>query len=161
MSYTRRDFSVGVYQRLGNLTPHPWMIKYLVAWTQVETEGLGKPNALNNLLNTTEPGFGSDLFPEWNSVHVRQYPTFEDGVSATVASLIGEVEHFYPNLLEALRTNNGVSLGSQGHPSDEIVGELNTWSGNANYAANIAELANSNELRLDEVFPGRHAGQRE
>ena len=100
MSYTRRDFSIGIYHGIGNLNPHPWMLKYMCAWTQVETKGQGEPNALNNLLNTTGPGFGHNLLPIWNNVGVKQYPTFEDGIAATVASLIGEVEHFYPCTLK-------------------------------------------------------------
>lgn len=158
--FTRSEFTLALFHAIGNSNPHPWMRRYLEGWTCRET---GNPNhyALHNLLNAAEPGFGSDLLPEWNSVHVKQYCCFEDGVAATAHSLVGAVIHYYPNLLEALRTNNGVPLGSQGTPSAEIVHELNTWSGNAGYAQDLANLANSGNTRSTEAFPGRHAGQRE
>ena len=159
MSFTRSDFSIAIFHALDNHNPHPWMVKYLAAWTQIETTGLGNPYALHNLLNTTQQGYGCDLLPEWNSVHVRQYPTFEDGVAATAACLQAGPIHYYTFLLSCLQKNDGLPLGAVGDPDPEIVKELNSWSGNANYARTIAELANSSDLRLNEEFEGRHAGQ--
>ena len=151
--FTRSDFSIAVFHAIGNTSPHPWMVKYLDAWGQIESVN-PQHYALHNLLNTTEPGYGCDLLPEWNTVHVRQYPTFEDGVAATAHSLIGGVIHYYPVLLDALRTNNGVPLQ---HPTHELANELNTWG--TGHALDIANLANSGNLRSSEQFPGRHAGQ--
>ncbi len=157
MSYTRAEFSVAVFHAIGNTNPHPWMQKWFEAWTCRETGPYSEktPGALNNLLNTTEPGYGDNLLPHWNSIGVRQYPTFEDGVAATAHSLIGGTVHYYPTILDALRTNNGAPLQ---HPTQEVINELNTWSGNANYAQEILDLANSGNTRGDEVFPGRHVG---
>lgn len=160
MSFTRADFAVATLHAIGNENPHPWLQKYIEAWSCVESTDPGH-YALHNLLNAAEPGFGCDLLPNWNAIPVRQYPTFEDGVAATTQSLRGAVIHYYPHLLEALRTNNGIPLGSQGTPSTEIIHELNTWSGNANYAQAIADRANSGDTRADERFPGRYAGQSE
>src|SRR5260370_40117410 len=105
MSFTRSDFSITVFHAIGNLSPHPWMQKWFEAWTQVESTN-PQHYALHNLINSGEPGFGSDLLPHWNAIPVMQYPTFEDGVAATARSLIGGVIHYYPVLLDALRTNN-------------------------------------------------------
>ena len=154
-TFTRQQWAEAFLHKLGQPNPHPWMIAYIEGWTCLET---GNPNhyVLHNLLNTTQPGYGDDLLPHWNSIGVRVYPTFEDGVAANAAALIGGPIHYYSVLLDALRTNNGTVLHP---PTPEIVHELNTWSGNANYAQDIADLANSGTTRSGEVFLGRYAGQ--
>jgi len=157
-TFTREQWAAAFLRDLGNFQPHPWILHYVIAWTQVESTD---PNhyAACNLLNTTQDGFGCDLLPVWNPIGVKQYPTFEDGVAANAACLVGGPAFFYPVLLDALRNNNGLVLGSQGAPDPHVVAELNTWSGNAGYAATIANLATVGGVRGSEQFPGRRAGE--
>jgi hypothetical protein len=60
----------------------------------------------NNPLNTTEPGYGSTSVFVGN---VRNYPTEQDGINATVAT----VENGdYPDILALLRAGSGLKSGA-------------------------------------------------
>lgn len=159
MSYTRGQFTDAIFIGLGNSNPHPWMRKWMISWTEFETGpySMSTPGAINNLLNTTELGYGSYLLPEFNDVHVKQYPTFEDGVASIVA-VLGNGD--YNHILEALINNNGIPLGSQGTVSMGVQNELSLWSGGDPYGNQIAALANSGNVREHEEFPGRRVGER-
>lgn len=151
--YTREQWATAFLHAIGNGSPHPYMVKWVVAWTEFET-GSSEIHAFHNLLNTTEGGYGSNFLSVFNSVGVKQFPCFEDGVAANAAALIGGPNYYYPQLLEALRNNHGEHLQQ---PTQEIASELNTWG--TGLAADIAALANSGNVRALEPFPGRHAGQ--
>lgn len=135
------------------MTPHPYIVKWVVAWTEFETSD-PKNYALHNLLNTTEGGFGSSYLKPFNKVGVKQFPTFEDGCAANAAALIGGPNFYYPTLLEALRNNHGAALQDA---TQEIGRELETWG--TGHAHDIAVLASSGKVRMGEEFPGRHAGE--
>ena len=58
----------------------PLMIGVVTAWERAESGGGG---GLNNPLNTTEKGYGGSSF---NSVGVQNYPTYADGLQASIAT---------------------------------------------------------------------------
>ena len=150
--FTREEWAIALLHKLGNTNPHPYIVKFLVAWGQFETAN-PEHYAMHNLLNTTEPGYGDNLLPHWNEGGVRQYPTFEDGIAANAAALIGGPNFYYPTLLDCLRLNQGQALIDA---TLDIAHELETWG--TGHASDIAALASSKNLRMAEAFPGRHAG---
>ncbi len=136
---------------LGNIYPHPYIQHYVMVWTQYETGG--PPGALNNLLNTEEGGYGSDLLPAFNEAGVKQFPTFEDGIAANIAVLVGGPNFYYPTLLDCLRYNHGQPLIDV---DERIVKELETWG--TGHAVDIARDVALNSIRAYEQFSGRHVG---
>lgn len=72
----------------------------------ISHEGTFGTGATNNPLNTTEPGYGSTSV--FNSTGVRNYPTEQDGISATAATLNGG----YPDILSLLRSGAGLKSGA-------------------------------------------------
>ena len=154
--YTRNDWVTAFLYALDNRYPHPYIKHWTLVWTQYETGG--PPGALNNLLNTTEKGYGSDLLPAFNTKEdgsplVLQYPTFEDGIAANVAVLVGGPNFYYPTILDCLRYNHGQPLIDA---TPDIVKELDTWG--THHAADIARDVALNNIRAYEQFPGRHVG---
>jgi hypothetical protein len=73
----------------------------------ISQEGTFGSGATNNPLNTTEPGFGSTSV--FNSDNVRNYPTEQDGISATVATLNNGD---YPDILSLLHSGAGLKSGA-------------------------------------------------
>lgn len=149
--YTRNDWVTAFLYALDNRYPHPYVKHWALVWTQYETGG--PPGALNNLLNTTEGGYGSDLLPEFNDAHVKQFPTFEDGIASNVAVLVGGPNFYYPTLLDCLRYNHGQPLIDA---NADIVKELDTWG--TGHAADIARDVALNNIRAYDIFSGRHVG---
>jgi hypothetical protein len=86
----------------------------LTTWIQRE----GNDPSINqfNPLDTTEPGYGGT---GTNSVGVRTYPTWQDGINATVATLLNG----YPNIVAGLKSGSGLPSG--GSASAELL----KWSG--------------------------------
>lgn len=85
----------------GNFNPAEPVVVGLVAWAVAEGYQPGAAtlvNAVWNPLDTTEPWAGATDF---NDVHVKNYATLDDGVAATLATL---VNGYYPNVLAELRT---------------------------------------------------------
>ncbi len=152
-TFTRQEWAEAFLHRIGNSGPHPYLVKYVVGWSMIESSN---PHnyALNNLLNTTEGGFGAELMQAFNSVGVKQFPTFEDGVAANAVALIGGPAFFYPTLLDCLRLNHGQPLIDA---TPEIQKELSTWG--TGHAHDIAVLVASGRVRMGEAFVGRHAGE--
>ncbi len=156
MRYTRMQWVEEFLHYAGNDTPHPYIKKWVYEWTRAETGG---PDdwALNNLLNTTEGGFGSDLFPDFNSVGVKRFPTMQDGCAANAAVLMNGM---YPHLWEALRLNHGAALQAV---TPEIQSELATWCGDCEYSHNGSITVEANKLDTlpsGEVFTGRKCGEK-
>jgi hypothetical protein len=73
----------------------------------ISHEGTFGSGATNNPLNTTEPGYGSTS--EFNSDGVRNYPTEQDGISATIATLNNGD---YPDILSLLKSGAGLKSGA-------------------------------------------------
>lgn len=99
----RAEFRMGVLGRLGVYQVGTW--RALGGWELAES-GERRCDAISgakwNVLNTTQPWPDSTDF---NSVHVKNYATYLDGVQATVATL---TNGHYTALLAAMR-KDGVS----------------------------------------------------
>lgn len=87
----------------------------LVAWEAHEEPGWSEDSVSHNPLNTTLSMIGA-----WNinSVGVKEYPTWAEGIQATVNTI-----KFYPLILQAFRSGNGL-IGDT-----SIRDELLLWSG--------------------------------
>jgi murein DD-endopeptidase MepM/ murein hydrolase activator NlpD len=87
----------------------------LVAWEAHEEPGWTEDSVSHNPLNTTLSMIGA-----WNinSVGVKEYPTWTEGIQATVNTI-----KFYPLILQAFRSGNGL-IGDT-----SISDELLLWSG--------------------------------
>jgi hypothetical protein len=84
-----------VFKKLG-VTPTNEKIKFFVAWRQAEG---GK--ALNNPFNTTKT-MKADGITNYNSVGVKNYPTIDIGIDATVNTL---KLRYYQDLMNKLNNN--------------------------------------------------------
>jgi hypothetical protein len=84
----------------------------------ISHESVFGSGATNNPLNTTEPGYGSTS--AINSVGVRNYPTEQGGINATVATLRNGD---YPDILALLHSGAGLKSGASAG--------LSKWSGGA------------------------------
>lgn len=80
-TYTREQWATAVLNGLGNQAPSQDAINFVINWTARENNQV-QPGF--NLLNTTLPEPGDKIV---NSVGVRQYPTFAEGIQATDATL--------------------------------------------------------------------------
>lgn len=82
-------------------------IEALLAWHQAEGG-----SASFNIFNTTQPAAGAS---NYNSVGVKNYVSYQQGLSATVATLRNG---YYPEILAALKANNpyGVAQGLENEP---------------------------------------------
>lgn len=87
----------------------------LIAWEAHEEPGWSEDSVSHNPLNTTLSMIG-----DWNlnSVGVKEYPTWTEGIQATVDTI-----KFYPLILQALRSGNGLIGDTTIHD------ELLLWSG--------------------------------
>jgi len=105
-------------------------IQVLVAMEGQEHGWDGGIMSYNNPLDVEEPGFGStETLPD---SAVRKYPTPEDGLKATEATLR---DGRYPVLLAGLAQNNaGLVFSPAGRA------ELNVWGGDSRYGDEIAAV---------------------
>lgn len=142
MSYTRSQWASAFLQALGNTHPTGNTIDWVVAWTDFETSGPGGGGA-NNLLNTTQPGFGGSPIPG-QSAGVMNYPSFAQGVQANAKVLQNGL---YPNLLAALQNDNYAAL-----TNGSVYRDLATWCGGCTYGPGISNLAGA-PWGLNQVFP--------
>lgn len=123
MSFTRKQWAISLAQGLGNTSPTQEIIDFIVGWSAKET-GVQTPEytgAKFNLLNTTQPWINTTDF---NSVHVKNFASYNDGIAATVVTIRNG---FYPALNHCLSTNDHSQLTDS--PSSEVLHELTTWSG--------------------------------
>lgn len=90
----RGEFTRAVFEKM-HIPISPERLYFGVAWAQ--TEG---SEARNNPWDTTEPYPDST---DYNSVGVKNYKTWEDGINATVSTLILE---YYKDLVAVLKKNN-------------------------------------------------------
>lgn len=86
----------------------------IAAWIQHETPW--PPVAKYNPMNTTLPEAGAS---DYNSVGVKNYTSWGQGVAATVATLLGG----YPSIVAALRSGNGLCGNAA------VSADLLKWSG--------------------------------
>ena len=120
MSFTREQWSRDLLYAVGNITPSNNILWFLVGWTCSET--FTNSGAKFNLLNTTEPWTGDSIF---NSVGVRNYATYADGIAANYTTL---KNGYYPNLFTMLQSDKYNFTGF-------IQTELAKWSGGTPYGS--------------------------
>lgn len=103
---TREAWARDVLAGLGNGQPSAATVKYMEAWHRAEGG-----TAAFNWINTTQPAAGAT---DYNSVGVKNYVSYEQGIQATVITL---ENGYYPRTLHGLQTNAPVV--------DD--GEMGTW----------------------------------
>lgn len=127
--FTRGQWATDLLVMLGNMSIEADTLFFAVGWTTAET--LADSGAKYNLLNTTQPAPDATDF---NSVHVKNYTSYREGIQDTVWTL---QNGFYPHLSKALETNDIAALSG---PSPEILAELNVWCGHCNYGKDFIAL---------------------
>ena len=146
---TRQDWSRALLVAIGNTSPTPYTLAWVIAWTQFETGELAK-GAKWNALNTTEPWKPDGTAyhaTDFNSIGVKNYASFKDGIEANAKVLHNGR---YPELLHALVSNDEAALKS---PNAAIQAEIDLWG--THHGLDIAALASDlANLRFAEPFPG-------
>ena len=149
MTYTRADWSDALLTAIGNQHSTDYVRHWIESWTQWETTH--PPGAAFNLLNTTEswkPDGTAYHATDFNSVGVKNYASFADGIQANAKVLRNGR---YPELLHALVNNDETALKN---PSAEMEHELSVWG--TGHGADIAKLAGElGSLKGLEPFPGQ------
>lgn len=97
MGVDRQSWTVDLAQALGNAQPTEATLGFLEAWHRAEGG-----SASFNWLNTTQPADGAT---NYNSVGVKNYPSYEAGIQATAVTL---QNGFYPRTLAGLASNQPV-----------------------------------------------------
>lgn len=95
---TKYTWAVALLQSLGSPTTSN-NIEFLISWANAEGGNWGN-TAYFNPLNTTEPGYGGT---DMNSVGVKAYPSWQQGIAATVAVMRNGL---YNGILRLLQTGH-------------------------------------------------------
>jgi hypothetical protein len=138
MSFTREQWAYDLLAGLGNFIPNLATVDFVAGWSTAET--VANSGARFNLLNTTQPAADATDF---NSVHVKNYSSYLEGIQKTVETLNNG---YYPNLSRALTRNDNTALAG---PSAAILKELNTWCGSCGYGAGFLSLGANH---LNDIF---------
>lgn len=96
----REQFAYDLATRLGNTSPSPEIIAFIVQWTIAEDSSNGAFNR-NNPLNTTQTGFNATH--SINDDGVKGYATYEDGINATLQTLS---YGYYTEIVAGIQTND-------------------------------------------------------
>ncbi len=96
----REQRALDLLRALGNTQPTPATLAFVVEWSLAEDSGDGAIER-NNLWNTTQPGFNETQ--SINSDGVRGYATWQDGLAATVHTLMNG---YYNEVVIGLQTND-------------------------------------------------------
>ena len=118
MTYSRAQWSSDFLKAIGNSNPNPQTVAWVVGWSAFETGCCN--GASYNLLNTTEPNTPG-VVSNFNSVGVKNYATYADGIGANAKVVQNGL---YPELARALQTNN---LNALANPDSAIQQELGKW----------------------------------
>ncbi len=111
--------------RLGNNTPSQDILSFIDAWIAAENT-----TAQNNPLATTQPMMGATDF---NSKHVKNYLTVDDGLDATVLTLQSNYPG-YADIVAGIQTNdvgrafNGLALSPWGSNATDVASIYNNAS---------------------------------
>lgn len=132
-------------KQFGNANPSPALIKFVEAWEILESGTGPVVGCDHNPLNTTQDWPGAT---NCNSVGVKKYATYQDGLQATAKVLTNGL---YPSLSNALKTNDAGNLGMSGKAmAGNIVGDLSVWATgkrtDATYAQKVAHIAGEPNL---------------
>lgn len=106
---TASGWEADVLAGIGNTQPTAATIAYLSAWHRAEGG-----SASFNPLNTTQEAAGATCYNDNNGNCVKNYPDYQTGIQATIATLMNGR---YPNTLAGLQSNQPIV--------DD--GELGTW----------------------------------
>lgn len=118
MSFTRNQWVTSFLCAIGNCNPSQAVVNWVTNWTNQEGGAVGGQGTYN-LLNTTlpEPGsYGGGL-----QGNIQYFSSFSSGIKANATTLQNGL---YPDLLNALRSNNINALSSG---SGSIIQEMGTW----------------------------------
>jgi hypothetical protein len=162
-SMTQQQWSIAFVRALGNVSPAPNIVDFVVAWGRAEGGGGtgiqgSTNNCYGNFLNTCQamPGSFHCAGP-----CVQSYRSNNDGIYANATALRNGN---YPSLLHALQVNDSNALGYNGHKmSADIAGDLSVWvsgnrTGNLGYAAKIAGSAGA-QASTDTTSGGKGGTQ--
>jgi hypothetical protein len=147
MAFTREQWCYDLLAGIGNIKPNLSTVDFVCGWTTAETNA--NSGARFNLLNTTQPALDSTDF---NSVHVKNYSSYREGIRETVITL---QNGYYPYLLKALQTNDMNALAG---PSADVLAELNTWCGHCNYGHGFMVLG-SQHLNDQFIYGNAPGGE--
>lgn len=139
--YTRSQYMTAVLNSIGNSNPSPQVVDWMVNWSAQEGNSVGNQGQFN-LLNTTQPEAGS--YGGGSQGNIQFYNSFQSGVQGTSATLTNGL---YPDLLNALRTNDISALSSG---SGNIIQEMRTWGTGWNgwYATNSTASLDAQQFPL-------------
>lgn len=145
MSFTRKQWATDFIKALGNKSPNNNTILYVCGWSDVELPTLTVNTPRFNLLATTWPGKGVTWngSTEFNSVGVKNYRNYNDGIYANVRTIQSSL---YKELHDAILTNNDAKLQN---PTAGMWRELDTWgTGHAGHNINYISrgAANQNDV---------------
>lgn len=144
MGYTRQQWATDFLKAIGNSNPNQQTIDWVASWTTYETSCCG--GASYNLLNTTEPNTPG-VVSNFNQVGVKNYNSYSNGILANAKVIRNG---YYPNLYNALRSNNTSLLYSN---NANINHELGIW-GTGAVQQSIASSASYANSFLLQTFGG-------
>lgn len=142
MSYTRQQWATDLLRALGNPSPDQNTVNWVIGWTDYETAP--GQSASYNLLNTT---LGAPGASNYNSVGVKNYSSYQQGIQANAATLEGG---YYPSLLADLRSNNIADLIN----NPAVTQQIATW-GTHKSGAQIWTIAGQG---ASDTYGGNMAG---
>jgi hypothetical protein len=119
---TRQQWATSLLMALGNNSPSPATVSFVVGWA-TEEGGATNNSCRYNFLNTTQPYNGST---NCTAIGVQSYNSVNDSIAATAMTL---KNGNYPSLLNALATNDERNLGMvAGVPmAGNVAGDLTVW----------------------------------
>lgn len=154
MAYSRDQWTRDLLRAIGNSNPSSAILSWMYAW-EVEESGHGG-RAGYNLLNSTYTMPGSTVF---NSVGVKSYASYSDGITANAHTLLQQ--GLYTYVLQALKSNDANALGMSGSGvSIGVAGDLSTWVNGSrspiatSYIAAILTIARNSSSYGGESLPG-------
>jgi hypothetical protein len=117
-TYTYADYANAVLQREG------WPVTQSNVQWLVDLMTREGSSAANNPMDSTKTTSDSWALPG-NTANVQQYPTFDEGVNAALATI---KNGNYPNIIAALQSGDALSWDRSGR----LARDLHTWSAGPN-----------------------------
>lgn len=117
MSFSRGQWAQDFIKAIGG-NPSQISIEFVCGWSYFEIPSMTNNTPKYNLLATTQNAQGATNF---NSVGVKNYTSYDQGVQANASTLKNGL---YNDLLNALINNNETLLKN---PSSAMISQLNKW----------------------------------
>ena len=148
--YTRREWCYDWLVFLGNLQPSTNVVKWVAAWTLLETAPPPHVPAQFNLLNTRHTEGVLNATTNYNDAGVKNFATYQDGLQGNASALR---DGFYPAILKALLNNDEMALGLPPATTyqNDIYLQLSKWCGGCGYGTKLLDLLGKN---MDDSFIG-------